>query len=244
MTDETQGPADRADKAALEQARDEPLLVEDVLLLLFQPSSGSIAGENFLYYVLGGAVLSDLTLRDLADLQGEGRLIRRVAARGEAPRDDILRPAWSYVATKPRGVRTPIAAIGPQLRGKVLDRLVDDGHLRRTRKKVLGFIPSESLSVDSTRRAEVLAGVRAVLVDRAVPDDRTAALAALLSASGNLHQLDPEIPWTSSVIHRAKELEAGSWGATAAAGAITRAMIAVISAAVGGSVTADSGGHE
>jgi hypothetical protein len=32
---------------------DGPLLVEDVLLLLFQPDSGTIAGENILFYVLG-----------------------------------------------------------------------------------------------------------------------------------------------------------------------------------------------
>ena len=35
---------------------EEPLIVEDTLLLLFQPDSGTIAGENILFYVLGGAV--------------------------------------------------------------------------------------------------------------------------------------------------------------------------------------------
>jgi len=42
------------------RSTDEALLVEDVLLLLFQPESGTIAGENILFYVLGGAVLADL----------------------------------------------------------------------------------------------------------------------------------------------------------------------------------------
>lgn len=236
MSDENQVPVERADGAARERPTDEPLLVEDVLLLLFQPSSGTIAGENYLYYLLGGAVVADLTLRDLTEAQ-EGRLVRRVTARGHAPHDDILRTAWDYLATKPRGVRTVVAAIGPDLRGKVLDRLVDSGHLRRSRKKVLGFIPSESLELGSTRRAELLAHVRATLVDGTQPDDRTAALTALLSASGNLHQFDPEIPWTSSVIHRAKELEYGNWGAVAAGAAVTRATIAVISGALGTSTT-------
>lgn len=242
MADENQVPAERTDDAPLAPSSDEPLLVEDLLLLLFQPSSGTIAGENYLYYVLGGAVVADLTLRDLTEAQ-EGRLVRRVAARGDAPHDVILRAAWDYLATKPRGVRTVIAAIGPELRGKVLDRLVDGGHLRRRRKKVLGFIPSESLELGSTRRAELLAPVRGALVDGTEPDARTAALTALLSASGNLHQFDPEIPWTSSVIHRAKELEYGNWGAAAAGAAVTRATIAAISGALGASTATDTADH-
>jgi hypothetical protein len=238
--DENQTPAARADDAPRERPIDEPLLVEDVLLLLFQPSSGTIAGENYLYYVLGGAVVADLTLRDLTEAQEASRLVRRVAARGDAPHDEILRPAWDYLAKKPRGVQTVIAAIGPELRGNVLDRLVEGGHLRRTRKKVLGFIPSESLELGSARRAELLARVRATLVDGTEPDARTAAITALLSASANLHQFDPEIPWTSSVIHRAKELENGNWGAAAAGAAITRATIAAISGALGASTAADT----
>lgn len=242
MSNENQIPVERADGAARERSADESLLVEDVLLLLFQPSSGAIAGENYLYYVLGGAVVADLTLRGLTEVQ-EGRLVRRVAARGDAPHDDILRAAWDYLATKPRSVQTVIAAIGPELRGKVLDRLVDAGDLRRERKKVLGFIPSQSLELGSARRAELLARVRATLVDGTQPDDRTAALTALLSASGNLHQFDPDVPWTSSVIHRAKELEYGNWGAAAAGAAVTRATIAAISGALGASTAAGTADH-
>lgn len=222
---------------------DEPLLVEDVLLLLYQPSSGAIAGENFLYYVLGGAVVADLTLRDLAEVQERGVVGYRVSVRGEAPPDAILRNAWDYVATKPRGVQTLIAAIGPELRGTVLDRLVHDGHLRRTRKKLLGFIPSESLELGSARRAELLARVRATLVDGTEPDARTAAITALLSASANLHQFDPEIPWTSSVIRRAQELEHGNWGGAAAGRAVTRATTNVISSALSAATAASPAGR-
>lgn len=234
MRGENQVPAGQADDA--------PLVVEDVLLLLYQPSSGAIAGENFLYYVLGGAVVADLALRGLAEVQETGWLVRRVAARGDTPRDGVLRPAWDYLAAKPRGVRTVLAAIGPELRSTVLDKLVDDGHLRRTRKKLLGFIPSESLELGSARRAELLSRVRATLVDGTEPDDRTAAIAALLSASANLHQFDPEIPWTSAVIHRAKELEHGNWGAAAVGAAVTRATIAVISGALSASTAANARG--
>ena len=119
-----------------------------------------------------------------------------------------------------------------EARGEALDRLVDDGHLRRKRTRIFGFIPSESFEPAGARRAELLARVRATLVGGVTSDPRTAAIAALLSASANLHRFDPDIPWTSRVIHRAKELENGSWGAAAAGEAVTLATIAVISGAL------------
>lgn len=78
------------------------------------------------------------------------------------------------------------------------------------------------------RRAGLLEGVRAVLVDGTEPTPRVAALAALLWGSGTLHQFGPGIPWTSAVIARAQELERGNWGAGAAAEAVARTMTAII----------------
>lgn len=235
-------PPSRTDDARRELPLEEPLLVEDVLLLLFQPSSGTIAGETFLYNVLGGAVLADLALRDLTEIDESGRLIHRIAARGAAPDDEILRPAWDYLAAKSRGVHATIAAIGPELRGKVLDRLIERGDLHRKRTKLFGFIPSERLELGSSRRATILDRVRGTLVDGTEPDDRTAVITALLSASANLHQFDPEIPWTSSVIDRAKNFENGNWAAAAAGAAVAGATVAVISGAVSASTPANSAG--
>lgn len=238
MNNENPEPASRTDDARRERPFEEPLLVEDMLLLLFQPSSGTIAGETFLYNVLGGAALADLALRDLTEVAESGRLIHRIAARGAAPDDEILRPAWDYLAAKPRGVQATIAAIGPELRGKVLSKLVDRGHLLRKRKKLFGFIPSQTLELGSSRRATLLARVHATLVDETAPDHRTAAITALLSASANLHQFDPEIPWTSSVIDRAKDLENGNWAATSAGTAVAGATVTLINGAVSASTPA------
>ena len=52
----------------------EPLIVEDTLLLLFQPDSGTIAGENILFYVLGGAVLADLSLGGRVEAEEHGHV--------------------------------------------------------------------------------------------------------------------------------------------------------------------------
>lgn len=203
-----------------------PTLAEDLLLLLFQPRSGTIAGENTLFYVLGGAVLADLALGDHLTTVDRGRL---ASVAGHPPSDGLLRSAWDYLDEKPRGVQTALAAIGPTLRKPVLERLVARGDIDQEPRKVLGLFRTTALRDGRTeRRARLLADVRQVLVDGAEPQPRVAALAALLSASGTLPQFHREIPWTSSVIGRAKALEQGDWGAEAAAAAVTRTVTATV----------------
>lgn len=210
-----------------------PLLVEDVLLLLFQPESGTIVGENILFYVLGGAVLGDLALTERVEVRSSGVLSRRVHAIGDIPvPDDILAPAWAYVTEKPRSVQTVLAAIGPTLRGPALDRVVERGDLNRVEGKTLGVFPSTKLRLGSDRRTELMTKVRAALIDGENPGLRTGASIALLSASGTLPQFNREIPWSGDVYTRAKEFERGDWGAVAASSAVARTMAAVITNAV------------
>ncbi|WP_251050607.1 MULTISPECIES: GPP34 family phosphoprotein [unclassified Microbacterium] len=215
----------------------EPLLVEDTLLLLFQPDSGAIAGENILFYVLGGAVLADLALAGSVEMEKKG-LSTLVHATGDgAAPDALLDPAWAYITEKPRGVQTVLAAVGPELRGPVLDRLVERGDLTRTEGRTLGIFPSTKLALGSDRRAALMTQVRAALVDGESADARTAASIALLSASGTLPQFHREIPWSGDVYTRGKQFEHGDWGASAAASAVNRTMNAVVmSAAIAATV--------
>ena len=205
---------------------DAPILAEDLLLLLFQPGSGTIAGENTLFYVLAGAVLADLSLGDHVTMESRSRV---TTVEGHPPSDDILRSAWDYLAEKPRGVQTALAAIGPALREPVLKRLIERGDIDERDHKVLGLFRTTALQAGKNgRRAGLLEEVRQVLVEGATPRPRVAALTALLSASGTLPQFDREIPWKSSVITRAKELERGDWGAGAAGEAVARTMTATV----------------
>jgi hypothetical protein len=211
-------------------------LAEDLLLILFQPNSGprsgtgSIAGESTLYYVLAGAVLADLGLGGHVR-SGTGRMgtMTVEAVADNPPSDHLLRASWEYVADKPRGVQTVLAATGPALREPLLDRLVERGDLRRGTRKALGLFDTSVLEEgDSGRRDSLLTDVRAVLVDGAEPTARVAALAALIYGSGTLPQFDRDIPWTSPVIARAEELKNGNWGASAAAEAVARTVTATI----------------
>ena len=207
---------------------EEPLIVEDTLLLLFQPDSGTIAGENILFYVLGGAVLADLALAGRVEAEEQGLFTRvRAVGDGDAP-DPLLASALTSLSKKPQDVQAVLAGIGPQLRGPVLDRVVARGDLHRAEGKVLGLFPTTKLTLASERRSDLIRSVRAALIDGDAPDPRTAASIALLSASGTLPQVHAEIPWGSDVYTRAKQLEDGDWGAAAASSAVVRTMNAVI----------------
>ncbi len=208
----------------------DPSLAEDLLLLLFQPRSGTIGGETTLYYVLAGAVLADLALTNrVTTTTTRIGTLAVAAAQGQEPMDEILRPAWDYVSNEPRGVQTVLAAIGPPLRQALLERLVARGDVREEKRTTLGvFSTTRLVDGGGGRRAGLLDEVRDALVNETEPTPRIAALAALISGSGSLPQFDPEIPWTSSVIARAQELERGSWGAAASAEAVTRTMAAIV----------------
>jgi Golgi phosphoprotein 3 (GPP34) len=205
-----------------------PILAEDLLLVLFQPDSGTIVGENTLHYVLAGAVLADLALNEsvktAATLDGSAS----VEAVGErATSDEILRSAWDYASLKPVGVQTLLAAIGPTLRQPLLERLIARGDIREENGKVLGLLKTTTLKDGGNgRRSALIRDIRNILVDGVLPTPRLAALAALIWASGTLRQFDSVIPWTSAVITRAQHLASGKWSAEGATQAVARATAA------------------
>ncbi|GMA33444.1 GOLPH3/VPS74 family protein [Litorihabitans aurantiacus] len=240
MTDAAHAhPDDDAATPAVAPTTD-PLLAEDVLLVLLDPASGTIGGEGTLFYVLGGAVLVELGSTGAVTVEERGALRGDLLhASGDCPADEHLQRAWQYLAEKPRAAQTVLAAVGPHLREPLLERLVQRGDVVRETRKVLGPIRRTVLEVpDTSRRAELVARLRAVLVDGVEPDPRTGAIGALVAASGALPTLDREIPWGSAVANRAEELKRGDWGASAAAEAVTRTMIAITVGAAAAAVSA------
>ena len=213
------------------EAATDLLIVEDLLLLLLDDKTGTIAGEGTLMYTLGGAVLVELALGGHVEADEKPTLIhgeRIHAVEGKPPTDPLLLAAYEKVAEKPRGVQTLLITIGSDLRGQVLERLIQRGSIRRESKKILGIFPSTNLpTMDPEHEAALLESVRAALVDGTEADTRTAALVALLSASGTLPQFHPAIRWSGDVYTRGKEYEAGNWGAAAVSTALARTAAAI-----------------
>lgn len=212
-----------------------PALAEDLLLLLFDSSSGTIAGEGMpLFHVLAGAVLLELALNESVEIDPKQRVH---AVTDQAPGDELLTRAWQRITRKPVEVHTLIAEIGPPLREATLERVIARGDIHRERGRTLGFIPTTKLTSATPRRDELLRPVRAALVDGADPDPRTGALAALLFASGSLPALHREIPWGGDVYRRGQELQSGKWGAAAAGEAVRRTVAGITASTVFTAVT-------
>ncbi|WP_069386016.1 GOLPH3/VPS74 family protein [Cellulosimicrobium cellulans] len=206
------------------------LLVEDLMLLLLDDATGTIKGEGTLHWTLGGAVLMDLALRGRVETDRE-RTVHAVP--GPPLGDPLLGDAFERVAKRPRYVGTVLAEIGPPLRARVLDRLVERGLVRRERSKLLGFIPTTRMPPqDLAHEAALLERVRAVLEDGEMPDARTAALVAILSASGTLPQFHPAVGWSNAVASRALRYQNGDWGA-AAVGTAVIAQAAAVNVSIG-----------
>lgn len=223
MTDATEGPSkDTADARSADVT-----LPEAVMLLLFDPRSGTIAGEGqSLMYTLGGAMLIELAARDHIELDDKRRRVRAV---GHGPEDSLLRGAWERVPATATGIRALVMDVGARSRESTVDRLVARGDIRREPRRFLGIFPSHALSGgDTGARDRLLVPVRSVLVDGAEPDTRTATLVALLSASKNLAAMHADIPWSGEVYSRGKKLERGDWGARAASDAILSALVTQI----------------
>ncbi|WP_234983315.1 GPP34 family phosphoprotein [Demequina sp. NBRC 110053] len=216
----------------------EPTIAEDLMLVLFEPRTGHIHGEGTLFYPLAGAILSELALDERIALdQSRSALSAAVTASGEPPADPLLQDTWDRIAAKPQRVHTLLAAVGPSLRTPVLDRLVENGHVTRSKGRFLKIFPTTTLADGGTGRRQVLMEqLRPVFVDGVEPNPRIAVIGALLSANGSLYALHREIPWSGDVHRRGKQLEKGDWGAQGVGRAVglaaaTVALTSVTSAA-------------
>ncbi|KFZ81396.1 hypothetical protein ED92_14010 [Amycolatopsis sp. MJM2582] len=217
--------------------RNDLLIVEDLLLLLLDDETGTPAAAGTLPYTLGGAVLAELALLGRVETGKPSALNGpEIIAVGDGPLPDpVLQAAYDRIAGKSQRVQPLLLAIGGDLWKTLTDRLIERGLIRREKKRVLGLFPVTRLPAADTRHeAELRDEIRAVLVEDKTPDARTAAVTALLSASGALPTLRPPLAWSAKVYKRAKDIENGNWGAEAVNAAVVRtaAAIAVSTAVV------------
>ncbi|WP_277959470.1 GPP34 family phosphoprotein [Frigoribacterium faeni] len=163
-------------------------------------------------------MLTELALSGAVDIDRKttlrGRQVRVTSSA--APPDELLLRTWPRVERKPTDAYSLVLEIGPALRAQTLDRLVARGALPREKTTTLGFIPGTRLrpaegAEGAGRRVELVASLRSVLAENAEPSVRTAALAALVSASGALPAMNREIPWSGGLYTRWRGLQQGKW---------------------------------
>lgn len=219
------------------------LIAEDLLLLLLDDDSGKLNHASYLDTGIGGALLVELALGEHVEVvKGSGMWARaKVHPTSSAPpQDPVLVEALQLVAEKERTAQDLVGRLGKKRREPLLARLGADGILRREEGKVLGLFPSTRWpAVDSGHEADVRRKLGDALVHGVQPDERTAALVALLS-SLDLAQKVVDTGGLSGreVRKRAKEIADGDWAAKAVRDAIAAAQAAVTAAVVASTTAA------
>lgn len=225
------------------------LLAEDLLLLVTDDDSGRLSVPAAQVDAgLGGANLLELALMNKVAIAGEHDSAKagRVVVRDPGPADDPVLDAALQIVIAHQGSK-PARLIGPlsrNLRQTLYERLVSRGVIRAGQDRILGIFPAHRWPAqDSRHEADVRQQLTQALVQRSAPDDRSAALIALLHALRCEHKIiNPGDHGMSrrQLSSRAGEIAEGNWASEAVRKAIQE-MTAAVSAAVTSAAAASAG---
>lgn len=223
------------------------ILAEDLLLLALDDGSGrTTVDSSVLPLALGGAVLLDLALAGRVDVvRPRGLLTReRVVVQDPSPcGDDVLDEALVGIAAKERTAQDLVGRLGKGLRSRLQHRLAERGILRQESGRLLGIFPQERWPAEDSRHEdEVRRRLHDVLVVGTTPDERTAALVALLSAIDRAHKVLDGLDGRTrrEVRARAKQVADGAWAASAVRAAVQAMQSAVTAGVVAAGAAASS----
>ncbi len=193
-------------------------IAEDLLLLLLDNASAQPGLERGrLQRLLAAAILLDLAYdcRIRPALPQEPVASDRLVVLAGPPMlDPVMRPALSRLQQAPITAAAAIAKLRKHVEDEVLDQLLRTGQLHqvalsahRFRRNSYAWPLASRARVDRARSA-----LLAALFDGHRPDPVTAAIVALLSATGSLGVLlslnDRGWQWVSG---RASEIASGTW---------------------------------
>lgn len=222
------------------------LIAEDLLLLLLEDDSGRLTHTTYLDVGIGGALLVELALGGTVEVvKGSGLWARSKVhpVLGPPPGDPMLAEAMALVSERERTAQDLVGRLGKHRRDALLERLEGKGILQRQEDRVMGLFPRKRWpAVDSSHEADVRRQLGDALVRGVRPEERTAALVALLSALGLAHKVvDREGLPAGEVKKRAKALADGDWAAKAVKDAVAAAQAAVTAVMVATTTAATSG---
>lgn len=210
------------------------LLAEEFVLLTLDAESGkkALSGEKY-GPALGAALLVELALLERVSVAppAAGRRERyRVSVTSAAPTDDDELDAMLQVIVSKEGVKVGALitdmAWRPATKGlhlRLLARLVRAGVLTERRSETLGL--RRWPRVDSLQEEEIRGRLQRCLVGNEEPTERTAALIALLLATGSVLMIVSSADSAKKAITaRAMALSEGDWAGAAVKAAIDEAQ--------------------
>ena len=222
------------------------LIAEDLLLLLYGDESGKpVLASTELDYALAGAVLLELALLGRIDVAGPGETVKsgRLVVRDPSPTGNVILDERLAMLADRQGRRPKdmIAKLAKNLRGRLLDQLAGRGILRRNSGKVLGLFPVTRWPANDARHErEVRLALDSALRIGTQPDQRTAALIAMLHAVNAVPKVITDAPDKRELKRRAKQIAESAWAAEAVRSAVQAVHSATVAAAAAATVVATS----
>ena len=222
-------------------------LPERLLLISIDRQGTPRDPKSSLGHALAGAALSELLL-DGRLRHDDGRLVAAtVGPVGDTVLDEVLAEVrgeqrartlkwWVTRLASRHAGRTPV-------RDRLIDELTARGVLESGRRRALGLVPVATHPVADPATAErARAAIGEVLLGRQEPDERAAALVALVQVSGLIDACVPEVD-RHQARRRAKEIAAGNQVGQAVKRIQEEVIAAVTAAVVAASAAASSSGH-
>ena len=209
----------------------------ELLLLAHDPASGKgLVDDGHLKAGLAGAALIELSLQEALALDGEGKGARLRSSGADVDPElvEVLARADGYAPKK------AVARIGGAesftnragaLRDATWNRLEGDGLVRSEEHKVMGLFPTTRRVQLAPVRSAILERLRGAIKGADQPDARTSGLVAVVSATGLLPKLVPEMD-QKQVKQRARQIADGGWGGDAVAQAIGDVQAAIVAAVI------------
>ncbi|MEV6487527.1 GPP34 family phosphoprotein [Actinoplanes sp. NPDC051633] len=217
-------------------------LPEEFALIAYHDDGTPVTDGTHLDNGLGGALLLELALAEKIDVADKKVVVLDATPTGDRVVDDALA---RIAGDKPRKPKDWVSKFSKDTRRQVMAGLVASGVVREEKGKVLLVFPRTKYpaahGVEPVAETEARQRMRAA-IDRSGPvEPRTAALCALIAATGMEKKVFADMD-RKLVKVRLKEIGQGDWAAAAVKKAIDEIQAAVITAAVAGSAAANSGG--
>lgn len=222
-------------------------LPERLLLISIDHEGTPRDPKSSLGYALAGAALSELLLVGRLRQEG-GRLVAAAPSpMGDALLDEVV--ARVGREPRPRTLKWWVTCLASRHRGpkpvrdRLIDQLTEQGVLGRGERRVLGLVPVATHPLaDPAFGQRVRAELGEVLLGRREPDERSAALVALVQVSGLIDACVPEGE-RRRARHRAGQITAGDEVGQAVK-RIQEEVIAAVTAAVVAASAATSAGRQ
>lgn len=170
-------------------------LAEELLLLALHDEKGKIvsAASMALTYGLAGAVLLDLSRHGRIIIENNKLILADDKLTGDEILDEAITKIRQSGKTHKPGKWVSKLSGMKHVKDRLLDRLVNQGVLRKEEKKVLWVFPAKQYpTVNGTPERDSRAKIREALLDGATPDERTAMIISLVVACDLIGEIFPK----------------------------------------------------